>query len=121
MINGYKYKADDIFYLVKKHYCPKCGSRLKRALVSKVVNSESPEAKNYDFRHYDFGRMKGDVKFYWHDFQCADCGKQLTVNEMKRHEGVDTKKITFTKFMRIVTWTIVAIAFIVEFIKVIFN
>ncbi len=88
MINGYKYKADDILYLLKKHYCPKCGSRLKKVLVSKVVKSDSLEAKNYDFSNYDFGRMKGDVKFYWHDFLCPDCKKQITVNEMKNHEGV---------------------------------
>ena len=115
MINGYKYKADDIFYLMKKHYCPKCGSRLKKSLVSKVVNSESLEAKNYDFSNHDFGRMKGDVKFYWHDFLCMDCGKQITVAEMKRHEGVVTKNISFTKLMKIITWSLVVIAFIIEF------
>ena len=117
MVNGYKYKADDIFYLVKKHYCPKCGSQLKKTLVSKVVNSDSLEAKNYDFSHHDFGRMKGDVRFYWHNFLCADCGKQLTVNEMKRHEGISPGKINFTKMMRIVTWVLVAIVFVVKLVK----
>lgn len=117
LINGYKYKADDIFYLMKKHYCPKCNAKVKKTLVSKIVNSNSLEAKNYDFSNYDFGRMKGDVKFYWHDFLCLDCGKQITVGEMKRYEGISSRKISFTKLMRIITWTIVAIFFIVELVK----
>ncbi len=49
-MNGYSFKCEHFFYtFLKKHYCPNCGNKLLRKKVSVVINSESPEAKNYDF------------------------------------------------------------------------
>ena len=50
MITGKKYIDNDPFYtMFKKHVCPTCGSKVELRYVSKIVNSKSPEAKNYDF------------------------------------------------------------------------
>ena len=69
----------------KKHYCPECHERLKKIKVSKIVNSRSPEAKDFDFSTFD-SYMIGNVKFIWTEFQCPACGKQISIDEMKKIE-----------------------------------
>lgn len=73
------------FVNLKKHYCPNCGKLLNKVRVSRVVNSTSPEAVNFDFHTLD-NYMIGDVKFIWTEFQCATCEKNYTIDEMKRIE-----------------------------------
>ena len=86
MIIGKKYFNNDVFYtLFKKHYCPNCATKLTRIKVSKIVNSHSPEAKNYDFTSGD-SFMVGDVKFIWKEFFCPLCKKQISIEEMKQIE-----------------------------------
>ena len=44
-----KFIGESWFYTnFKKHYCPNCNSRLEVKKASKIVNSKSIEAKNYD-------------------------------------------------------------------------
>ena len=64
----------------KQHYCPKCKSVLSLIKVSKVVNSKSPEAKDYDFSSFDF--TDGDVKFIWDEFVCPACDYQISIRDM---------------------------------------
>lgn len=45
----YIYDANPFYVHCKKHVCPKCGSKVELRYVSKIVNSKSPEAKDYDF------------------------------------------------------------------------
>ena len=45
----YIYAANPFYVHLKKHVCPKCGSKAELRYVSKIVNSKSPEAKDYDF------------------------------------------------------------------------
>lgn len=61
---GKKYLNNDFFYSVfRRHYCPTCHqTKLTRVKTSKIVNSKSPEAKNYDFSLGD-SFMVGDVEF----------------------------------------------------------
>ena len=74
------------FYVnCKKHYCIDCGEQMTKIKVSKIVNSNSPEAKNFDFHTVD-NYMIGDVKFIWIEFQCPKCKRQFTIEEMKRIE-----------------------------------
>ncbi len=74
------------FYVIfKKHYCIDCGELMSKIEVSKIVNSNSPEAKDFDFHTVD-NYMIGDVKFIWTEFQCPKCKKQFTIDEMKRIE-----------------------------------
>jgi len=87
MLHGYKRIKNDIWYFRKDHYCPDCGTKLQKVAVSKVVNSSSPEAKDFDFSNVDT-YMVGNVKFTWDEFECPSCQKHLTVSEMKKIEGI---------------------------------
>ncbi len=81
MLNGIKYFNNDVFYMMKKHYCPDCKTLLKKVKVSRIVNSKSPEAKNFDFSDVD-----GNVKFVWKEFECSECKRHITVSEMREIE-----------------------------------
>lgn len=50
-IKGYSFKCENMFFVyLKKHYCPQCGSKLLRQKVSRIINSNSEKAKNYDLK-----------------------------------------------------------------------
>lgn len=86
MISGKKFVNNAIFYTIfKKHYCPVCGTKLSGIKTSKIVDSNSPEAKNYDFTLGD-SFMTGDVEFIWKEFYCPSCGKKIFVSEMRNYE-----------------------------------
>lgn len=101
MIQGKKYINDDVVYTsFKKHYCPDCSNKLKTVKVSKVVNYKSPEAKDYDFY---FGRpgqgvmVTGDAMFIWKEFECSNCARHFTVEELKKIEGVEQNQCDSTE------------------------
>ena len=82
-MNGYGFKCEHLFYtFFKKHYCPNCGNKLSKKKASAVINSESPEAKNYDFEVADI-TVKGGMKFTYIEFFCNQCHKYYTVKEAK--------------------------------------
>ena len=86
-ISGYRFSAPDIFYTrFKKHFCPTCGTKLGFIRLSRVVNSESPEAKAYDFSGLD-AFQRGNVKFLWDEFYCPECKKVITVRDLKSIES----------------------------------
>ena len=81
-----KFIGDSWFYTnLKKHCCPTCNEKLEVIKVSKVVNSKSQEAKNYDFSLGD-SFMVGDVEFIWNEFYCPVCDKRVSIDEMKQIE-----------------------------------
>ena len=80
-----------IFVYLKKHKCPKCSTTLNVEQESVVVNSKSPEAKNYDFSNFDTF-MLGDVKFINDIFACPGCGNRISIEEMKRIEKSKDKR-----------------------------
>jgi len=74
------------FYVnCKKHYCPDCNTLLSKTKVSTIVNSNSSEAKDFDFHTLD-NYMIGNVKFIWIEFLCPTCGRQISIKEMKKIE-----------------------------------
>lgn len=81
-----------IFVYLKKHNCPKCSTILEVKKEIVVVNSKSPEAKNYDFSHGTDTFLIGDVKFIYDVFRCPNCGNKITVKDMKRIEKNSRKK-----------------------------
>ena len=85
MIKGYSFECENIFYVFKKHHCPVCGNKLLRKNVAEIVNSESLEAKNYDFEVADI-TVKGDMKFTHIEFYCNQCDKYYTVKEAKKNK-----------------------------------
>ena len=93
MIRGKKYFNKDVVYTsLTKHFCPNCNGKLKTIKMSKIVNFKSPEAEKFDFR---FGSgdhvmvVNGDVKFIWKEFECPNCRKHFTVEELKKIEGIE--------------------------------
>ena len=84
MIKGYSFECENIFYVFKQHHCPVCGNKLLRKNVAEIVNSESLEAKNYDFEVADI-TVKGDMKFTHIEFYCNQCDKYYTVKEAKKN------------------------------------
>ena len=87
MINAVKYSWDaGPFYIYcKKHFCPKCGKRTGLHYITTVVNSNSGEAKDYDFSICD-QYYKGNVKFKKLVFYCEDCNLDIPFHEMKEYE-----------------------------------
>lgn len=84
----YKYP---IFVYLKKHNCPRCNAILERDVVSKTVNSNSLEARHFDFNAADV-HLYGDVKFIWDVFRCPKCGKHISVEDMVRIEKEKRKQ-----------------------------
>ncbi len=100
MIHGKKisFNSADAAYLRKKHYCPNCNAKMKRTKFTRVVNSNSPEASQYNFkiiknRVLTLGRrpdpltLYGNVEFIIKGLECPNCGLQLTSQEMRQYEG----------------------------------
>ena len=119
MPHGYIREYNDVFYFRKDHFCPECKTKLEKVPVSKVVNSKSPEAKNYNFKIGDTYAV-GGVKFVWDEFECPNCQKHLTVNEMKEIEGiplpVEPSKWSLILFAAFGIIFLVAILMIVKFL-----
>ena len=92
MPHGYIRDYNDVFYFRKDHFCPECKTKLDKFPVSKVVNSRSPEAKDFDFSMPGGKFAVGDIQFTWDEFECPNCKKRLTVNEMKEIEGIPLPK-----------------------------
>lgn len=92
IIRGVKYLNKDVGYVsFTKHFCPDCSSKLKTVKVSKIINFNSPEADKYDF-YFGLGQdgfvVNGDVKFVWKEFECSNCKRHFTVEELKKIEGI---------------------------------
>ena len=82
-IQGYSFRCSHVFFVYfKKHFCPACGNRLLRDKISKIVHSDSEEAKNYDFEVADI-TVRGNMKFTHIGFHCPVCRKHYTVEETK--------------------------------------
>ncbi|MBO5287382.1 MAG: hypothetical protein J6B34_04580 [Clostridia bacterium] len=89
MISGVKHTNDDMLYTVfKSHKCPDCNGKVKRVKTTAIVNAKSFEAKKYDIDPYTIG----DVKIITVEFYCAKCDKKISIEDMKRHEGILPKK-----------------------------
>ena len=85
-IHGVKREWSNPFWVrFKKHDCPACGGLLTATKVSKVVNSGSEEAKDYDFSSADT-HMTGNVKFIQTAFQCNTCDKVFSTQEIRANE-----------------------------------
>ena len=81
----YSYNASLFYVHCKKHFCPKCGAKVELGNEIKTVNSNSPEAKNYNFHCVDTYRI-GDVKFITRCFYCPDCQVNISFKDMKKYE-----------------------------------
>lgn len=85
-IKEYRFQCENLLFVYfKKHYCPQCNSKLLRQKVSRIIDSNSDEAKYYDFEVADI-TVKGNMKFTHIEFLCPVCQKHYTVNETKEND-----------------------------------
>ena len=79
MINGlvtYGSSANPIKVHFKKHYCNKCGARLKVVKDRACISRTSPEAKYYYHLVYDDDGI-GDYEFVHKIFCCPRCAHEI--------------------------------------------
>ena len=81
----YIYNANPFYVHWRKHFCPNCKKKLELRYVSKIVNSNSEEAKNYDFSVGDTF-LVGDVEFRTRFLHCSDCRLDISFQEMRKYE-----------------------------------
>lgn len=81
----YIYDVNPFYVHFKRHACPKCGGKVELRFVSKIVNSQSPEAKDYDFSVGDTYFI-GDVEFRTRYFYCPQCLLDISFHDMKKYE-----------------------------------
>lgn len=92
MIHGISYQYNcSWFYLKRKHFCFNCKNLLERKKREIIVNSESDDAKNYDFSCVD-SYLHGNIKFVTFYFECPNCGKNYEIIELKNLEKMHKKK-----------------------------
>lgn len=77
----YADKVNFFYTHLKKHCCPKCGRRVQTRYMDKSINSDSPEAKEYDFSD-----TEGEIRFRTIYFYCLDCRKDISLDDMKGFE-----------------------------------
>ena len=82
----YIYNGNPFYTYFKKHFCPRCNARLQLGYSSKIVNSNSPEAPNYDFSNGDTHYV-GTVEFRTRCFHCPKCQMDISFRTMKEYEN----------------------------------
>ncbi|MHB8961882.1 MAG: hypothetical protein ACYC5K_01880 [Saccharofermentanales bacterium] len=85
MIHGIKWNFEGTLFCKRDHFCNKCGSKLEVVRIKKVVNSESDDAKDYDFSLTDTFLL-GNVKFVSKAFKCIKCDYTVSIKEQKAIE-----------------------------------
>jgi uncharacterized protein YbaR (Trm112 family) len=91
MIHGSKVQINcSLFFLSRKHYCPKCRGTLERKKHETIVHSESAEAKDYDFSMGDTF-LYGNIKFITYCFECPKCKTIYEIRELKEIEKAAKK------------------------------
>jgi transcription initiation factor IIE alpha subunit len=73
----------DAAMALKKYYCHKCGSLLKKHQRKRLIKTVDPDYKE----HRTVGRMNiiGDIELTEYDFLCPICNKIISVtNKIKK-------------------------------------
>ncbi len=86
-VQGVKREWSNPIFCLKKHYCPHCNELLNKIKIETIVNSNSKEAKNFDFSSADGdGFLIGNIKFIRTAFRCNKCNKTYSIKEVKATE-----------------------------------
>jgi DNA-directed RNA polymerase subunit M/transcription elongation factor TFIIS len=87
------YAGNTPFAIFTNQFCPCCQALLEPRQIVKVVNSESPEAKDFDFSCLDGGRFRGDVEFTFWVYYCKNCDREYTEKErVNYYKSLSAKK-----------------------------
>ena len=76
-------KTNYVYYWFIRHndvFCLSCTKKMKIIKCTKVVNSNSPEAKDYNF-YIAEGFLSGNIKFSWFELECPQCGRRITAEQ----------------------------------------
>jgi len=84
-IHGYS-TSFNISARIGYHYCKVCNGLLIVHKKSVIVNSESEEAKNYNFNIADNNTI-GNVKFTRDIYYCPKCISEIEIEDQRRYEG----------------------------------
>ena len=85
-IQGWK-SAYSISARIGKHYCPYCNNLLSLTRKKQIVNSESEEAKGFNYTSmFEGGSLYGNIEFSWDAFHCDSCDMEVSVKDMRRYE-----------------------------------
>ena len=108
------------FIFKKKHYCLSCNQLLNLKKTSKVINSKSPEAKDFDFSCGD-SYLSGDVEFFYNMFYCEKCNIFYSLNEIKdiekqKNNFESKNKRNISKKEIFIVYTVIFILMILFFI-----
>ena len=80
VIRENKFKVVHPFFAkFKKHYCNKCGKRLKISWITQVIHRNSPEAYGKDLAFGPAWLFKKPIKYTFAVFECMSCGNKLSI------------------------------------------
>ena len=77
--------ASLVYIYIKKHHCPICDLIMTVRRKSTIINTDSPDAKYYNF--YNDSNYSGYIEYRTSIFYCQNCENEMTVEDMKRLEA----------------------------------
>ena len=77
-----------VYLYKKKHLCPECGQTLNVVKQSEIMSYEKAEAKGINLQTTGVKSAGGKTKVIWSEFQCPQCKRSFSVDEVKRTEGI---------------------------------
>jgi transcription initiation factor IIE alpha subunit len=91
-MKGFNYSIP-LGMIFQKHYCSKCGEKLKKEKTHRVVSKDD---KDY-YRYHDYGSYpKIDYNVYEYIFLCPSCQTRITYHEqrvIKKIQKIEKSKI----------------------------
>lgn len=87
---NFQYIIKAPLYIRKKHYCPDCGVQVAVVKTSQIVYAGSQEAKQMGLTFHMVGGVyqSGKVNVMWKEFECPQCKQRISVEQMKKIEGI---------------------------------
>ncbi|MBD5470417.1 MAG: hypothetical protein HDR19_04725 [Lachnospiraceae bacterium] len=80
------YQGNPFYTHFKKHFCPRCGTKVKLGYDRKIIYRDSIiEARNYDFSDLDTNWLNS-VDFRTRCFFCPNCEINISFKVMKEYE-----------------------------------
>jgi hypothetical protein len=80
-----------IFVFKKIHKCPNCSNKIIPKIIIENINTNSEEAKNYDFSAGD-SFLIGDAEYKYYVFYCEYCKKEYKIDEIKKYERINKER-----------------------------
>ena len=79
----YELEFNPIYVFLKKHYCPKCNTKMSISYTNKVVSLKEMKSKDRPFGELP---ATGDVEIRTPFLWCPACECKMSLKEMKAFE-----------------------------------